>query len=235
LPSWLLSGAVIGAAPLLADYLLGWRVNHGLSALLLLPLLVAAVARDAVALGLGALAASFGTHAVLAITLVVHDPAGMALMFPEGEAYWGQSRDWLLTGTSREYSPGWWLPAHGQLLAVSTCSTYTSLGWVPLWQGFHEVDLMNHYVGRLVVHSRSPGVALAVGWHPWSVCRGVGYLFITFEVVSISLQRLTGRALSTAARRRNRWAVGLTLLVLDGLLKFFWLEPARQILAANLT
>jgi hypothetical protein len=77
-------------------------------------------------------------------------------------------------------------------------------------------------------------VALAVGWHPWSLCRGLGYLFVTFEVANLSLGRLAGVPLSTPARRWRRWAAGITLLLLDGLLKFLLLEPVRRTLAANL-
>ena len=64
--------------------------------------------------------------------------------------------------------------------------------------------------------------ALAVGWHPWSLCRGLGYGLLTFEVVSYSYQRLTGSTVSTPRRRAWRWALGLALLVLDGMLKWLF-------------
>jgi hypothetical protein len=112
--------------------------------------------------------------------------------------------------------------------------TYTSLGLIPFWQGLYEVDLMNFYVGRLVAGSQSPALALAVGWHPWSLCRGAGYLVLTYEVASLSLARLVGERLSTPGARRKRWLVGLGLLVLDGGIKFLCLEPVRQVLAGNL-
>jgi hypothetical protein len=177
---------------------------------------------------------AFAAHSVLVIGLAALDPVGLAVIFPDGEAYWEQSREWIVSGASREYQPGWWLPAHFQLLAAMAAFTYTSLGLISLWQGFHEVDLMNFYVGALLAHSRHPGVALTVGWHPWSVCRGLGYLVLTFEVASFSLQRLTGVPLSPTGRRWRRWLAGLALLLLDGLLKYTLLEPVRQVLAANL-
>src|SRR5262245_53172626 len=58
-PRWLLAGALSGALPLLVDVVCGVPVSHVLTAVLLLPLLVAAVAHDAAARGLGAIGAAF--------------------------------------------------------------------------------------------------------------------------------------------------------------------------------
>src|SRR5262249_54083258 len=127
-----------------------------------------------------------------------------------------------------------WVAAQGQLLGGVVLFCYTSLGFLPFWQGLYEVDLMNGYVSQLLVHSHDPWTALALGWHPWSQCRGIGYLFVTFEVTSLSLARLTGVRLSTRARRCRRWLAGLTFLLLDMLLKFYLLDSVRQALAANL-
>ena len=74
----------------------------------------------------------------------------------------------------------------------------------------------------------------ALGWHPWSLCRGLGYLFLTYEIASLSLARLTGVSLSPWQRRLGRWLIGLTFLMLDGLLKYLCLDPVRQILAGHL-
>jgi hypothetical protein len=232
---WLLAGALIGAGPLLVDWATGWPSSRLITALLLFPLLAAAAARDSLARGLGVVATAVLCHSVLAIVLTAQHSDVVASLLVEGEDYWARSRRWLTTGQSREYDVGWWLPAHFLILGLATLSTYLSLGLVSLWQGLYEVDLMNYYVGRLIAASDNPWLAAAVGWHVWSVCRGVGYLFILFEVTSFSLERLTGVRLSSPARRRRRWLVGLTFLVLDGVLKFFLLEPTREILSANLT
>jgi hypothetical protein len=231
---WPLAGLAIGAVPLLVDWGTGWPSSRLVGALLLTPLLLAAIARDSLGRGLGLLVAAYLGHSAVAIALVAHDAGRMASVLPGGEGYWQQSQEWIVTGASPEYDLGWWLPAHCQILGVVSVFTYLSLGFVTLWQGFHEVDLMNFYVGQLLVHSRHPGLALAVGWHPWSLCRGVGFLFLTFEVASFSLARLTGVPLSTPAVRRRRWVVGLSFLLLDGVLKFLLLDTVRGVLAANL-
>jgi hypothetical protein len=121
-----------------------------------------------------------------------------------------------------------------QLCAAVVLLGYTSLGFVPLWQGMYEVDLMNFYVGRLLAGSENPAIALLLGWHPWSLCRGIGYLWIVFEVASISLERMAGVPLSTRRRRATRWALGLGFLVLDGAIKLALLDVVREALAENL-
>lgn len=234
LPNWLLLGAVCGALPLLCGYATQWPGAGLLGSLLIVPLVVAAASRDRLLHGLAAVGAAFGAHGALAIAIVAHDPDSLVKVLTGGNAYWMQSRQWIVTGVSREYELNWWLPAYFQHVSAMVLFTYTSMGLVTLWQGFYEADLMNFYVGQLIAHSQSPWVAVAVGWHPWSVCRGMGYLFLTFEVVSLSLERLTGLPLSTAPRRRLRWALGLTFLVADGLVKYFFLETVRGALASNL-
>jgi len=233
-PSWCAVGAAAGALPLLIGYAVR-RPEPGLaSAWLLTPLLAAAVVRDSLARGFGLLGAAFLAHNALAVALVAADPAGMAGVLADGPAYWEKSRAWIQTGLSPEYELTHWVPAHLLLLVLMVAHTYLSLGLATLWQGLHEVDLMNYYVGQLVSHSHDPWRAVLLGWHPWSVCRGIGYLFLTFEVASLSLARLTATPLSTTRRRMTRWALGIGFLVLDGLIKYHGLESVRRQLAANL-
>jgi len=233
-PVWLLTGLLLGAVPALLDYALGCAASRLLTAVLLAPVLVAAVVEDALAKASAALAAAFVGHSAVFIALAASDPARLATLMPAGQAYWEESHQWIVTGISREYDVSWWLPAHVQWLVAVGLFTYLSLGLVTFWQGFYELDLMNCYVGQLVANSHNPLLALALGWHPWSLCRGVGFFFITFEVTSFSCERLTGVTLSTRRRRLGRWLAGLSFLVFDGLLKFFLLDTVRVALAGNL-
>lgn len=232
---WLVVGSIIGTGPLLFDYATGWPASRLTVAVLLTPLLVAAVARDSLGRAFAAIGAAFVAHSWLFMTLAAHDAGGLATSFPDGEAYWKQSRSWITTGVCQEYDVTWWLPAHFQLLGVMALFSYVSLGFVTFWQGLYEVDLMNFYVGQLMAHSRSPWLACALGWHVWSLCRAIGYGILTFEVTSFSFERLTGARLSTPFRRGSRWLAGLAFLGLDALLKFSLLESVREMLAANLS
>jgi hypothetical protein len=233
-PCWIVLPIAIGALPVVLDYSLGLSTHRFVTALLLVPLLLAAVVRDWEMRGLAALSLAFVAHSALTIALAACDPVGLAPVCPGGADYWERSRAWITTGTSREYELSWWLPAHFQLLAAMLVFTYTSLGLVPIWQGLYEVDLMNFYVGRFLADADAPGLGLALGWHPWSVCRGAGYLFLTYEITSLSLARLTGSSLSTPGRRCRRWALGLMFLLLDGVVKYFCLGPVRDALARHL-
>jgi hypothetical protein len=231
---WLLAAALVGTLPLLVDYGLGSATNALVTGLLVAPLLLAAVAGKQPGKGMAVLVVAIGCHSVLAIFLAAYAPDRLAAALPQGPGYWQCSRDWITTGVSPEYDVSWWLPAHVQLFVVMVALTYTSLGLIPLWQGLREVDLMNFYVGQLVAHSQSPAMALAVGWHPWSLCRGAGYVLLTFEVTSLSLSRLAGVPLSSRRARWWRWGLGLGFLTLDAVIKYTCLEPVRQFLAATL-
>lgn len=233
-PVWLILGAALGTLPVLADYAFGLHLHRWVTGALLMPPLVAAAAGDRPGRGLGLLLAAFAAHNALVIALAAHDPAGLAPLCSGGADYWQRSRDWIVTGVSEEYDLRWWVPAHFQLVGVMIVFTYLSLGLAPLWQGVYEVDLMNYYVGQLVAHCDAPGPGLVLGWHPWSVCRGIGFLFLTYEVVSLSLARLSGERLSTPRGRCWRWGLGLSFLLADGLIKYSCMEPVRQVLASHL-
>ena len=158
----------------------------------------------------------------------------MVRVLSGGEAYWRQSHAWIVTGISPEYDLSFWVPSHFQLLGSMILFTYSSLGFITLCQGAYEVDLMNFYVGQLVAHSHNPWLAVGLGWHTWSVCRGVGYLFLTYEVASLSFEHLTGVRLSSRRRRMARWSAGLSFLLIDGIVKFCFLDTVRRLLASNL-
>ena len=112
--------------------------------------------------------------------------------------------------------------------------SYVSLGGVTFYEGFFEVDLMNYYTARLTAYSQSTVLAMLLGWHVWSVARGIGYLILTIEIMGFSLARMTGRV---TLPRRGLWVrlgAGVAIVLADGVLKFLLLEPVRTALAQNL-
>jgi hypothetical protein len=234
-PIWVALGIVLGAGPPGLDYLLGTCTHRWLTVLGVAPFFLSALVHDWQGRGMGLLACLFVAHNVLMIVLAAHDPAGLAVVCGEGPDYWQKSRAWIATGACPDYERDWWIPAHFQLLGAVVVLSYASLGLVTVGHGLYEVDLMNFYVGRLLAQADAFTPALLLGWHPWSACRGVGFLLVTYEVASLSLSRLTGWPLSTGRRRRARWALGLTFLLGDGLIKFFLMEPIRQVLAGHLS
>lgn len=225
---------LIGLLPVGAAVVFRLPIDRPLTAFALTPLLVAAARRDSAALGLGILALAFVAHCAAMICVTAFAPEALAAIFPDGAAYWEESRTWIVTGVNPEYELSSWVPAHFQLAAAGAFLTYTSLGFVLIWEGLFQVDLMNVYVGNLVTQSESVPLALALGWHPWSVLRGVGFLLIGYEVSSWSFERMLGFPLSTRRRRAVRWSVGLGFLILDGVVKYLCLDTVQQILRDNL-
>jgi hypothetical protein len=220
--------------PLAVTYGLHWPGQQAFTAALVFLPFLALVREDRQWAAAGWVGLAFAAHSVLAIGLAAADPEGVRELMPGAAAYWQKQEAWIRTGRDPEYELANWLPAHVQLFGAMALFSYTSLGFIPLLQGVHEVDLMNYYVGRLAAVSSSGTAAVLVGWHLWSVLRGVAFTFLVFEVASWSLARLCGRSVTTGRRRVGRWAVGLGFLVADGLVKYLALGAVRDQLFRNL-
>jgi hypothetical protein len=233
-PRWLSAAILLGVGPVFLDVAVGCAISHLLTPLLGLPLLLAATARDRFHPTLTCLGLVFLFHSGTVIALAATVPELLAPVQPDGAGYWDETENWLRTGQSRAYDVGAWGPVHFRLAAVMAVWGYLSLGLVPLLQGLYELDLMNFYVGQLLAHSRGPSPVLLLAWHPWSLCRGVGFLLVTFELASLSLARLTGIPISPTRRRVYRWAMGIAFLLLDAAVKWSCSEQVRQALAGQL-
>lgn len=231
---WAPAAAAAGTVPLALAFWTGGAWHQVVSALALFALFLAAVRADRMGHGLAAIAVAYASHMLLAIGLSSAWPAAAAACFPGGESYWAKNLTWLQTGADPEYELSNWVPAHFQLFGAMVLFSYLSFGLIPFLQGFREVDLMNFYVGRLLSQSSSETVALGMGWHAWSLMRGLCYMVLVYEVASWSLSRLTGRELSTRRGRCARWSAALVFFALDCGLKFYMLEPVRTRLAGNL-
>lgn len=230
---WLAAGAFCGAVPVLLSEAARVPGHQLLAASLLCPLLLACVREDDERAGLGLLASAFLFHALAVFGWSFADPWDAEVFLPDAQAYWRKQHEWIVTGRDPEYAAAVWAPAHLLLAAASILYTYCSLGWITLVQGFQQTDLMNFYTAQLARGSAHPAWIAAVGWHLWSLLRGAGFLFITYEVLSRSLERMTGRRLSEPRARRRRWLLGLGLLLADAAAKACLMEPAREELLRN--
>jgi hypothetical protein len=225
---------LVGILPFIVSYGFGMLGHQAVSALALTLCCLPYVRQDAWIQGLSLIALAFAAHCAVVITLAQIDPQGVAVVLPDGEAYWHKQLLWITTGDDPEYHWANWVPAHVRLLGGTTLYSYTSLGALTFYEGFYEVDLMNFYTAQLLRQSSSQPLALATGWHIWSCLRGLGYLFITYEVMSLALQHLLRLPLSTWPRRRWRWGMGMALILADALAKAILLEPVRSTLYTNL-
>jgi hypothetical protein len=230
---WMPASIAVGTLPFLISYATGAPGHQIVSALLLMMLCLPCAREDRWIKGIGVLALSYTAHCTLVIALAYADPQTVAPLLPGAESYWQKQLHWIQTGADPEYKLSAWVPAHLMLLGAAFLFSYTSLGCILFYEGFFEVDLMNFYNAQLMSQSSNHALSLALGWHVWSWLRGLGYLFITFEIISISLRRMSG--MSLAGRFRwQRLGVGLAFLIADGLVKVILLEPVREQMMFNL-
>lgn len=232
---WLSAALAIGTVPILAGFALGSWLHQPLTGLALALLALPCVAADRFFRAAGIVAVAVFSHSAIAIGLAASDPGRAAPILRGSSDYWHATWNWVRHGADDEYRTEVWLPRHAALVAVATAFGYTSFGAVPFLRGIEEIDLMNFYVGRLIRRSERPELAVLFGWHPWSFVRGLAFAFIVFEVTSISLERFTGRTLSTRRRRIVRWTAGLSLELLDGTIKVLFAPAIREQLFLNLS
>jgi hypothetical protein len=229
---WMIAAAAVGVVPLLLLAPFGTSAHQSLSAFLLFVLVLGAVAARRTREAVATLLIAFACHCVLAIAFARLWPQLASACFPGGADYWTKNLRWIRTGEDPEYLLGNWVPAHVQLALAMLALGFLSLGLIPMLQGFHEVDLMNYYVGQLLSVSGDAPTSLLLGWHPWSWVRGLAYGVMVGVTARYSFDRLVGRPPCFPSRGL---AVGCGLLLLDGLVKLASLDPVRTHLAANLT
>lgn len=226
---------VAGVVPLVVGVGLGSDLHRLITTALLFPAFLALVRQERHRLACGGMLVALTLHSLTAIALAAWWPEQAALVLRDGASYWAKNYAWILTGTDPEYEIARWLPAHLQQLLAMSFYGYTSMGFLPLFRGLYELDLMNFYVGRLLGVSRNPVVALVFGWHLWALLRGVAYTRLAYEMASVALGRVLGLALVPPAVRLRRLALVLGLLIADGLLKYVGLGGVREVLFANLS
>lgn len=232
---WLPAAGAVGAVPILAGFALGSPFHQPATGLALALLVLPCVATDRFLRAAGIIAISIFVHSAIAIGLAATSPERTAPILRGSSQYWHSTWNWVRNGADEEYRTKVWLPRHAALVAVAIVFGYTSFGAVPFVRGIEEIDLMNFYVGQLLRSSERPELAILFGWHPWSFVRGLAFAFIVFEVMSVSLERFAGGALSTRRRRIVRWTAGLTFVVIDGTIKVLFAPAIRERLYRNLT
>ncbi|HUQ32247.1 MAG TPA: hypothetical protein VM095_09005 [Pyrinomonadaceae bacterium] len=230
---WIPAAISAGTLPFLISYATGAPGHQAVSALLLMMLCLPCARADDWVKGVSLIALTYVAHCAVVIAFAYWDPRGAAIVLPGAESYWQKQIHWIQTGADPEYKLSAWVPAHLTLLGAAFIFSYTSLGGILFYEGFFEVDLMNFYNAKLMSESSNHALSLALGWHIWSWLRGLGYLFLAFEIISFSLRRMTG--MSQAGRLRlTRLGVGLAFLLADGLVKVILLEPVREQMMFNL-
>ncbi len=231
---WLVSALVIGGLPVALSIWTNVPGHQLISALLLSALCLGLARTDRWIAGISAITVAFVAHSLVVILLVPNDRAKVDRLFPRAGEYWDKQQVWIKSGEDPEYELKNWVPAHVTLFAGTTLFSFSSFGVVTFHDGFVQVDMMNYYNAMMARESKSAFRSFSFGWHIWSMLRGIGYVFITFEMISLALQVCSRRVISEWKTRRWRWLFGIVFLVMDGLIKAFALEAVRVRLFENL-
>lgn len=231
---WLPWALAAGLLPLLVCWPLGSSAHQTVSGLALTVLVWGALHSGRAAVGIATILLAFASHSALAISLAALAPEQIAGLFPDGPAYWAKQEAWIRSGHDPEYELASWLPVHFQLLGACFVLAPLTLGLAIFARGFYEVDLMNVYVGTLLRESGGAWGAILVGWHPWSICRGLCYVLLTYELVGRVGEWLTGRSPPPGRARTWRVALAFGFFAADCVIKSSCTEAVRSVLYASL-
>jgi hypothetical protein len=194
------------------------------------PLMILLLRADRRALAIAAMLAWAAGISLAVILGVASAPATSGPAVLRGPAYWSEMSAWIQSGAGCESAPGCWVPQHLFHLVLFTIAGLASAGLAALGMGAVLMNYMSYYVGQLVARSDAPLLALLAGWHPWAVCRVIGFVILGV----LSTQPLLGRfdrAMCPRSDQRALLALALGLIALDGLLKWTlapgWAELLR--------
>lgn len=231
---WPLYAILIGTLPLLLSFLFRVPGHPLVSAVLLSLMCLGLVSKDRWMQCITAISLAFVFHSVMAVGLSRQYPEVCAEILPKAASYWDRQERWIKTGINEEYEVSSWLPGHIQMFFGTAFFSFTSFGAVVFHEGFVQVDMMNYYNAQLAKESQSEIRAIGFGWHLWSLMRGLGYLFVTYEMISLSVEFLLRQSISTWKKRTFRWTCGLGFLIADCVIKFYAVEAVREKLFENL-
>lgn len=231
---WVFLSLFTGVVPCAVAVIFQSTWHQPITAFLLTLLIIPLAGSNRWHAGIATIVLVFASHSAVAITAAGLDPGYAGPTFPGGPQYWDRQRLWIETGTDEEYRVRDWAPEHALLLAGTTVVSFTSFGGLTFHHGLHEVDLMNFYNGQLIRNSSNGFMALALGWHLWSILRGVGYTLLSFQLVALAVQVLAMKSVCPRAEHIRHILYGLAFLLMDAGVKSVMTSWVQQRLLENL-
>ena len=164
----------------------------------------------------------------------LRDPVAAAASIFHGTAYVQEMFHWIKTGEGAEGNPLLFVPIH-LLHIVSFCIlSAISASFLSLLMGALLMNYMAFYVANVIQASHYSGVAMWMGWHPWSVIRIISFVVLGVILGEPMVCKLTGRDYEYTGARPFMWAAigGLILDVLmKSLLAPWWGIMLRRLLS----
>lgn len=162
-----------------------------------------------------------------------HDRASDVVI--RSEEYWSDMELWLKGDPSKQGTPSEFIPEHIKHTVTVSVASLISAGMIGINFGTVLMNYMNYYVATIMLMSDSPLLLAIIGWHPYSVCRVIGFIILgcTFSWVFVS--RFSKE--SNFNRRIFVFLIilGLCLELLDILLKIYIAPGWRDLIVANIS
>lgn len=141
---------------------------------------------------------------------------------------------WIQTGEGAEGSLKLFLPLHLRNYLIFCLLSLLTLSSTALIFGTWMLNYMNYYVAQLVLVSVHPGLALAVGWPPWSILRVIGFILTGVALATVGLNLIKKYRHNNFSHysfpQQYLW-MGLGFVVADLIVKATLAPLWRQLLA----
>lgn len=156
--------------------------------------------------------------ALVMVTTVVHAPFAAARAIFHGTEYVQEMFHWIRTGIGPEGTPSLFIPQHLLHLGIFIVLSLCTASLLSLLMGAALMNFMSFYVGSLIVASRNPGVAMLMGWHPWSILRIAAFVVLGVILAEPLICRISKRPYESSGVRKYVW-FALALLLGDFVMK----------------
>jgi hypothetical protein len=189
------------------------------------PLMVLALRRGDLGLAIARMLLWALTMGVCATLLSYAKPSATDTLFLRGAPYRAEMFEWVATGRGAESTPSQFIPQQLGQAAVFSGVALATAGILAMPMGAVLMNYMGHYVGTLAAQSRSPVLAMVLGWHPWSVIRIISFVILGVVLSAPLLSRLTEIPIDRRLSRRLIVAASIGLvadIVLKTLLAPAW-------------
>jgi hypothetical protein len=124
---------------------------------------------------------------ILILWLSYGEPEKMERLIWRSREYSDSMMHWIETGELPEGSPRRVVVFHLKQTVLYCALALLSLNFLALVLGSALLNYMNFYVAQLARRSARPGLALWMGWNPWSVIRVLAFLYLGIAVSTPTL------------------------------------------------
>lgn len=160
---------------------------------------------------------------MVALITRFHETTGRAIF--HGPEYVDEMFRWVRTGIGAEGTPSMFIPQHLLHTGIFIVLSLVSGGLLSLVMGSMLMNYMSFYVGSLILNSRNTGLAILMGWHPWSIFRVAGFVVLGVILAEPLICRITGRPYQSGDVRKYVLFVVAALLtdaIMKALLAPWW-------------